>query len=392
MRAPLVSSAFVPLAAFLVCGALVIAALYFGADLLVPLAVAGLLAAVLAPLVQRLKRSGVPRVATVILCVSLLVAGFAFIAAVIGTQLADLARDLPKYEFSMRTKLRSIGQGLPEEGVIGQAAATLQRLGRDLEKSTAPVPRPAEGGATPPVEVRVQPAPLTPGQIAGGVIGRIAHPIVTMGLTVLLLVFLLLEHEEFARRLSRSFGESRMESVRAAFDDIVLNIGRYLQAMLALNISFGVIVGTGLFALGVPNAVLWALVAAVLRLVPYAGVPMAAIGPFFIAMAVSDGWLTPALVLAMFLGLELIIGNVVEPILYGSRAGLSPLVLLLAAAFWGVVWGGIGLVLSTPLTVCLAVLGRHVPQLRFVSELVGAEPKFNPQYDKLRRRPRAVRA
>jgi predicted PurR-regulated permease PerM len=125
-----------------------------------------------------------------------------------------------------------------------------------------------------------------------------------------------------------------------------------------------------------------------MRLVPYAGVPLAAIGPFFIATAVSEGWVTPALVLALFLGLELIIGNIVEPILYGSRAGLSPLVLLLAAAFWGAVWGGIGLMLSTPLTVCLAVLGRHVPQLRFVSELVGAEPKFNPQYDKLRRKRR----
>ncbi len=386
MRSPLVSSAFVPLAAFLVCGALVIAALVYGTDLLVPLAVAGLLAAMLTPLVQRLKRAGMPRVVTVTLSVSLLVASFAFIAAVIGSQLADLARDLPKYEFSMRAKLRAIGQTLPEEGVLGQAAATLQRLGRDLEKSTTPVPRPAEGGAAPPVAVQVQPPPLTPGEIAGGVIGRIAHPIVSMGLAVLLLVFLLLEHEEFARRLSRSFGESRMESVRAAFDDIVLNIGRYLQAMLALNTTFGVVIGLGLFALGVPNALLWGLVAAVLRLVPYAGVPLAAIGPLFVAIAVGDGWLVPILVLVLFLGLELVIGNLVEPILYGSRTGLSPLVLLLAAAFWGSVWGGVGLVLSTPLTVGLAVLGRHVPQLRFVSELVGAEPKFNPQYDRLRRK------
>ena len=385
MRSSFLSPAFLPLAAFLVCSALVVAALVYGADLLVPLAVAGLLAATLAPLVQRLKHAGVPRVATVVLSVSLLVAGFGFIAAVIGTQLADLARDLPKYEFSMRAKLRSIGQGMPEEGVIGQAAATLQRLGRDLEKSTAPAPKPPEGGA-PPVAVQVQPPPMTPSEIAGSVIGRIAHPLITSGLTVLLLVFLLLEHEQFALRLSRSFGESRMEMARAAFDDIVLNIGRYLQAMVALNATFGVVIGMGLFALGVPNALLWGLVAAVLRLVPYAGVPLASIGPFFIAMAVGNGWLTPALVLAMFIGLELMIGNLVEPILYGSRTGLSPLILLLAAAFWGTMWGGIGLVLSTPLTVCLAVLGRHVPPLRFVSELVGSEPKFNPQYDRLRRR------
>ena len=336
MRSGLVLPAFVPLAAFLMCSALVIAALVWGADLLVPMAVAALLAATLAPLVQRLKHAGMPRVATVILCVSLLVAGFAFIAAVIGTQLADLARDLPKYEFSMRVKLRALGQGLPEEGVIGQAAATLQRLGRDLEKSTTPPPRPPEGGNAPPVDVRVQPPAPSPGEIAGGIIGRIAHPVISTGLTVLLLIFLLLEHEEFAGRLSRSFGESRMEAARAAFDDIVTNIGRYLQAMVALNASFGVVIGLGL--------------------------------------------------LALFIGLELVIGNIVEPILYGSRAGLSPLVLLLAAAFWGTVWGGVGLVLSTPLTVCLAVLGRHVSQLRFVSELVGAEPKFNPQYDRWRRR------
>ncbi|MGE0420665.1 MAG: AI-2E family transporter [Reyranellaceae bacterium] len=385
MRTPFVSSAFVPLAAFLVCGALAIAALVYGAAVLVPLAVAGLLAATLAPLVQRLKGAGVPRVATVALCVSLLVTGFAFIAAVIGTQAADLARDLPKYEYSMRAKLRTVASGLPAEGVIGQAAATLQRLSRDLEQSAAPSTQPP-GGAAPPVAVRVQEPPLSPSDIAGSIIGRIAHPLVTAGLTVLLLIFLLLEHEEFALRLSRSFGESRMERVRIAFDDIVLNIGRYLQAMLALNVSFGVVIGLGLFALGVPNALLWGLVAAVLRLVPYAGVPLAAIGPVFIALAVGDGWLTPALVLALFIGLELVIGNLVEPILYGSRCGLSPLILLLAAAFWGTMWGGIGLVLSTPLTVCLAVLGRHVPQLRFVTELVGSEPKFNPQYDRLRRR------
>ncbi|MBX3502444.1 MAG: AI-2E family transporter [Alphaproteobacteria bacterium] len=385
MRSTFLSSAFVPLAAFLICGALVIAGLVYGADLLVPLAAAGLLAATLAPLVQRLKHAGVPRVATVVLCVSLLVSGFTFVAAVIGTQVADLARDLPKYEFSMRVKLRAIARDLPEEGVIGQAAATLQRLGRDLEKSAAPAPRPPDGGA-PPVAVQVQAPPLTPGEIAGGIIGRIAHPAISLGLAVLLLVFLLLEHEQFAHRLSRSFGESRMEHVRAAFDDIVLNIGRYLQAMLALNTTFGVVIGLGLFALGVPNALLWGLVGAVLRLVPYAGVPLASIGPLLVAIAVGDGWLVPILVLVLFLGLELVIGNLVEPILYGSRAGLSPLVLLLAAAFWGAVWGGIGLMLSTPLTVCLAVLGRHVPQLRFVSELVGAEPKFNPQYDRLRRK------
>src|SRR4029078_10428036 len=184
----------------------------------------------------------------------------------------------------------------------GQAAATLQRLGRDLEQSATPAPRPAEGGA-PPVAVQVQPPPLSPSEIASGIIGRIAHPLITSGLTVLLLVFFLLEHEEFALRLSRFFEVSRMAMVRAAFDDIVLNIGRYLQAMLALNVSFGVVIGMGLFALGVPNALLWGLVAAVLRLVPYAGVPLPAIGPFFIAMAVGDGWLTPALVLALFLGL-----------------------------------------------------------------------------------------
>lgn len=385
MRSTFFSSAFVPLAAFLICSALVIAALVHGADLLVPAAVAGLLAATLSPLVQRLKHAGVPRVATVALCVSLLVAGFTFVAAVIGTQLADLARDLPKYEFSMRVKLRALAQDLPEEGVIGQAAATLQRLGRDLEKSAGRPDRPPEGGA-PPVAVQVQAPPMSPSEIAGSVIGRIAHPLISAGLAVLLLVFLLLEHDQFAQRLSRSFGESRMEAVRAAFDDIVLNIGRYLQAMLALNTTFGMAIGIGLFALGVPNALLWGLVAAVLRLVPYAGVPLASIGPFFIAIAVGDGWLTPILVLVLFLGLELIIGNIIEPILYGSRTGLSPLILLLAAAFWGSVWGGIGLVLSTPLTVCLAVLGRHVPQLRFVSELVGAEPKFNPQYDRLRRK------
>jgi predicted PurR-regulated permease PerM len=383
MRSAFVSSAFVPLAAFLMCGALVVAALVYGAGLLVPVSVAGLLAATLAPLVQRLKHAGVPRVATVALCVSLLVTGFAFIAAVIGTQVADLARDLPKYEFSMRMKVRSIASDLPAEGVIGQAAASLRRLGRDLEQSAAPPP---PGGDAPPVEVRVQEPPLSTGDIAGSIIGRVAHPLITAGLTVLLLIFLLLEHEQFAQRLSRSFGEGRMERVRIAFDDIVLNIGRYLQAMLALNVSFGVVIGLGLLALGVPNALLWGLVAAVLRLVPYAGVPLAAVGPFLVALAVSDGWMAPALVLALFVGLELVIGNLVEPILYGSRAGLSPLILLLAAAFWGATWGGIGLVLSTPLTVCLAVLGRHVPQLRFVSELVGAEPKFNPQYDRLRRR------
>jgi len=386
MRLPAGPAAIISFAAWLVSGAIIVAALYYGADVLIPAAASVLLAATLTPVVKALKRAGMPRVLTVLLSVSLLVVSFAFAAAVLGTQIAELARDLPKYEFSIRSKLRSLGQSLPEGGIIGQAAATLRRVGKDIEKSANPQPAKSEAGAGPPVEVVVQQQGMTPTQIAQLVLGQIAHPLAAVGLTVLLLIFLLLEHEEFSVRFSTLFGEARMESARAAFEDVVQNIGHYLWAMLSLNAAYGTIIGLGLFFLGVPNALLWSIVAAVLRLVPYAGAPLASIGPLVVSIAVGPGWTVPVLVLVLFISLEILVGSIVEPILYGSRVGLSPLFLLLAAAFWGSLWGIVGLVLSTPLTVCLSVLGRHVRPLSFISTMVGAAPRFNPQYERLRRK------
>jgi hypothetical protein len=259
----------------------------------------------------------------------------------------------------------------------------LRDLGQELEEATAPAESEAKPGAEAeapePVPVQVQEPEAPPLQTLRELGGPLVAPIATAGLVVVFVIFMLLQREDLRDRVIRLLGARDVARATEAMDDAAKRISRYLLMQLVINILYGIPVGVGLYFIGVPNPVLWGLLATVLRFIPYVGPVIAALFPIALSFAVAPGWTLPLLTIALFVTLELFSNNVLEPWLYGSSTGLSPVAVLVAAVFWTALWGPVGLLLSTPLTVCLVVLGRHVPQLGFFHVLLGDEPALAPE-------------
>ena len=272
---------------------------------------------------------------------------------------------------------------IPSGGVVERTSEMLRDLGQELEEATAPAEEEAQSGAEAeapkPVPVQVQEPQTPPLQTLRELGGPLVAPIATAGLVVVFVVFMLLQREDLRDRVIRLLGARDVARATEAMDDAAKRISRYLLMQLVINVLYGIPVGVGLYFLGVPNPVLWALLATVLRFVPYVGPVIAALFPIALSFAAAPGWTLPLLTIALFVTLELFSNNVLEPWLYGSSTGLSPVAVLVAAVFWTTLWGPAGLLLSTPLTVCLVVLGRHVPQLGFFHVLLGDEPALPPE-------------
>jgi predicted PurR-regulated permease PerM len=375
--------------------ALVVAALYLGSEILIPLALAILLSFMLAPIVIRLRRWHLGRVPSVLVVVLLLFVALLGLGSIVATQVVDLAENLPRYEWNLRTKIRDLRIAIPSGGIVERTSDMLRDLGEELEEATAPEKSGAASGraaqsgrepergreAPPPEPVLVQvrePAP-SPLQTLEEVAGPLVAPIATAGLVVVFVIFMLLQREDLRDRVLRLVGASDVARTTEAMDDAAKRISRYLLMQLVINVLYGIPVGVGLYFIGVPNPILWGLLATVLRFIPYVGPVIAALGPIALSFAVAPGWTLPLLTIALFVALELFSNNVLEPWLYGSSTGLSPVAILVAAVFWTTLWGPVGLLLSTPLTVCLVVLGRHVPQLGFFDVLLGDEPALAPE-------------
>ena len=210
------------------------------------------------------------------------------------------------------------------------------------------------------------------------------HPLLSIGIVIILAVFILLDRDHLSDKFVRLFGAD-VHATSEAVGDAAARIARMLSLQLLTNLGFAVLVGGGLFMLGMPNALLWGLLAGALRFVPYVGAALGALLPTLVAIAVMPGWLQPLLVLGFIIALDILIGQLVEPLLFGESTGVTPLALILSAIFWGMLWGPIGLLLSTPLTICLLVLGTHVPHLQFLQVLLGDEPALAP-YQQIYRR------
>jgi predicted PurR-regulated permease PerM len=263
----------------------------------------------------------------------------------------------------------------------------LQDLRQELQEVTKPPGEEAEGeDATSgegepvkPVLVRVQSPAPTPLETLRNVGGPLIAPFATAGLVVVLVIFMLLQREDLRDRVLRLVGGREVARATEAMDDAAKRISRYLLMQLIINLLYGIPVGIGLYFIGVPNPILWGCLATVLRFIPYLGPVLAALFPIALSFAVAPGWTLPLLTVGLFVILELFSNNVLEPWLYGSSTGLSPVAILVAAVFWTMLWGPLGLLVSTPLTVCLVVLGRHVPQLAFFNVLLGDEPALDPE-------------
>lgn len=364
-----------------------IAALYFGREIFVPIALAILLSFVLAPLVGLLQRGRIPRgfaVVSVVVLAFMIIFG---LGTLIANQLTQLAGDLPVYQSTMREKIKSVRGATASSGTLERAADMLQELSRELDKpkedksfrgssdrlgngNTA-------GSMTPvPVEVR-QPDPGALENLRT-LIAPLLNPLATTGIIIIFVIFILIQREDLRNRLIRLAGSHDLQRTTAALDDAATRLSRLFLAQLMINATFGVIIGVGLSFIGVPSAILWGILAGVLRFVPYIGSAISAAFPLALAVAVDPGWSMLAWTLALFLGVGPVVSQVIEPLAYGQSTGLSPVAIVVSATFWTALWGPIGLVLATPLTVCLVVLGRHVERLEFLDVIFGDRPALSP--------------
>jgi predicted PurR-regulated permease PerM len=358
--------------------ALAVAALYFGREILIPVALATLLSFALEPLATRLRRIGVPRTASVMLAVALALVVIVGVTYLVGRSVMGLIENVPVYQQNIERKIHSLQQGPPGGNVIEKASNAIEHIEAEISKPKGPpeaAPKPE--AQEQPLPVRVVPAPGRLREL-GGVAQPFLAPLGTAGLVVVFLIFMLLEQEEIRDRFIRLAGRGEITTTTQALGEAADRVSRYLLMQLLINASYGVPIGIGLYFIGVPNALLWGLLAIVLRFIPYVGPIIAASFPIALAVAVDPGWSMVLWTVALFIGVELVCNNVIEPWLYGHSTGLSTVAILVAAIFWTTLWGPVGLLLSTPLTVCLVVLGRHVPQLRFLDVLLGSAPALQP--------------
>ena len=356
----------------------VVAILYFAKDVLLPLAIALLLSFALAPIVSFLRRRGVPRVVAVCASVFMAFAVIALVAALAATQITSLASNIPTYQANVVEKVRALRSFGGEGGVIERLTGAIERVGAEIERGIQtndptedqPVQKPL------PVEVVSQNNAL---ETLRNIVIPLIAPFASTGLIIVVVIFMLLDRENLRDRFIRLVGYSDLHRTTEAIEDAARRVGRYLLMQLVVNLIYAVPLTIGLFLIGIPNAVLWGVLALVLRFVPYIGPAIAMLLPLTLALAVAPGWELVLWTAGLFLVLELVSNNVIEPWLYGSQTGLSSVAIIISAIFWTWLWGPLGLLLSTPLTVCLVVLGKYVPQFEFFEVLLGNEPVLPPE-------------
>jgi predicted PurR-regulated permease PerM len=355
--------------------ATVLALLYFARDVLVPITLAVFLSLLIAPLVHRLRSVGLGRITSVLAGVLLLTVALAAFAAVIGVQIARMADSLPQYEETIRHKFETVNEmTVGRMKVLTSAAAHMidRRAADGTQKARQrTLDQPDAAESPDPIPVEVHEPPSNPLQIVESVVGSVWAPIEVTGITLVVLVFVLLEREELRDRFVRLAGVTDIRVTTFAINDAGERLSRFFVSQFSVNCGFGAVVWLGLAALGLPHAVVWGALAAVLRFVPYVGVWIAACLSVVLAAAVDPGWSLAIKTLGLFVLVELVAGQMIEPQLYGHTTGLSPLSVVIAAIFWSWLWGPIGLIVSTPLTLCLLVAGRHIKALSLLDILLG---------------------
>jgi predicted PurR-regulated permease PerM len=365
-------------------------ALYLARDVLIPVALAALLSFVLGPLAVRLQR-WIGRIASVVTIVVLACGVVTGVGYLVTGQLAELAQMMPQYRDNITAKLGSLRVGVVEKTtqamkeiekeVQQKHAAQKEAEQKEEDAKNGKEPEPgAEPGATAtePTKVQVVEPEPTPFELLARATGPLLGPLGTAGMVIVLVVFMLLAREDLRDRVVRLMGRGRIRLTTQAMDEAAHHVSRYLSTQTVLNCVHGLAVAGGMFALGVPGFLLWGLLSALLRFVPYVGPWIAASMPLMVAFAVFDGWTSTLLVAGFFVVLELVSNNVLEPWLYGSSAGVSPLAVIVSAIFWTWLWGPVGLLLATPITVCLVVMGKYIPHLQFIHILLGNEPVLEP--------------
>jgi predicted PurR-regulated permease PerM len=360
----------------LVIGVVVITALYVGRDIILPIVLAIILAFVLTPIVSFFRRFSIPRAPAVILAVSFALALLTTLAFLMTSQISQLAGDIPRYEATIQQKVAGV-----QQGVLGRMSAMVGKLGKRFERTTEPKTSPEDvdrAEQTRPMPVELFTPDLTPLQLAQRFILPALHPLATFAITFVVLIFIMLQREDMRDRVIRLLGSRDLHRTTMAMDNAASRLSRYFLTQVVLSAGYGVLTAAFLWIIGVPSPILWGVLAAAMRFVPYVGAIIAAIFPMALAMAVDPGWTTLLLTTAFFMIGESTMGYIVEPLVYGQSTGLSSFAVILSTIFWSWLWGPIGLILAMPLTLCLVVLGRHVESFQFLDVILGDTPPLEP--------------
>ncbi|HYF07001.1 MAG TPA: AI-2E family transporter [Acetobacteraceae bacterium] len=365
----------------LVVGVSVVTALYLGREVLIPITLAVLLSFVMAPLVDALRRISLGRVPSVLLTAALALAAMMVLAVLIGLQLASLADELPRYLATIQQKAQAL-----KEFAVGRFSHVMEDVGRAIGDGTAATPAsPATPGAGAagveaprPVPVEMRPPAPSALETAERYLTPVIHPLAMATIVYVVAVFILLQREDLRDRLIRLAGANDLHRTTTALDDAARRLSRYFLTQLVINTAYGALTTVVLFLIGVPGALLWGILAGLMRYVPFVGTVIAALPPIVLAAAVDPGWSMVAWTAAFYVIGEFLMGQVVEPLAFGHSTGLSPTSVIVAAIFWSWIWGPIGLILSMPLTLCLVVLGRHVERLEFLDVMLGDRPALTP--------------
>ncbi len=357
---------------------LVVAILRVAEDVLMPVAFAVLLAFLLTPLVIRLTRLGLHRALAIFVTVCVSFAAIGGVGWIVTAQAINLVRELPNYEENIRRKIVALKRPTGPT-VMTRMSGMVENLRREIKSAAPDRPvTPPSPGEIKPVPVELKPTEPTPWEIARGIVTPVLRPLGIAGIVLVFVVAMLFQREDLRDRFIKLVSAGKLNIATQAVDDAADRISRYLGMQLIVNALYGVPVAIGLFLIGIPNALLWGLLATLLRFIPFVGPWIAATFPIALSLAVDPGWTMLFYTLGLFIVMELISNNLIEVVLYGASTGISNLALLVAAVFWTWLWGPAGLVLSTPLTVCLLVLGTYVPGMNFLSMLLGSEPVLEP--------------
>jgi predicted PurR-regulated permease PerM len=351
------------------------ATLRFARDLFLPLVLAALLSFLLSPLVRRLERWRFRRMGAVFATATLAFVLIGGLAYVVTGQFLDLAESLPKYRSNLIARVAALKTN--ENNPLRRAVQTISEVTAALDKPQDAVSTPVLAGKARPVQVEVVGTTGGSIQLLMGVLWPVVGPLASALVVIVIATFMLIAGADLRDRLIHLMGRGRLRVTTQALDEVTQRISRYLRAQLLLNASFGLAIAVGLYFIGIPNAVFWGLLGMVLRFLPYIGPWLAAAFPVALSMAVFESWTEPLLTVVLFVAVE-VVANSVEAWLYGATTEISPLAVIVSALFWTWLWGGVGLVLATPLTVCLAVAGKYLPDLSFLNLLMGDKPSIDP--------------
>ena len=350
--------------------------LYFGQDILIPVVLAILLSILLTPVVRGLQTIRVPKPLAIIAVVFLSLLVLVGSTYLVGRTLTNLAADLPVYQTNLKEKARSLKLALGSSEAMDKAASVLQELQNEIESN----PGSATAAIAPkPIPVEIKDSRFGPFAPVISVISMVAHPLVQLGIVILMLTFMLFNREDLRNRIIRLAGTGDIHRTTVALDEAGKRLSRLFTGLLAINASTGAFIGIALFLLGVPAAFLWGLLTAILRFVPFIGTFLASVFPIVIALAVGDGWMLPLAVAGVVVVAEISAGHILEPIFLGKMTGVSSTAIVISAAFWAMIWGPVGLILSTPITIGLMVIGRHIESMKFLEVMFGSEPVLSPE-------------